>query len=183
MDYIKKLKSLCGLILIPIKNFRSFFMIILLMFFQFFIFSCAYFQVSSQGFSQKNLGFNPEETFYLEPIKIVCFNFIDDEQIAYIMNRKIEFALKGKKHLSLVEKRDRADYSIEPELILKTYQQTYRDKNYYLLLVRIYREKAIVFQYNYEYNGNVSIFDAKIQNLLLKNFLQDFSRCISTHKY
>jgi len=171
MKYFKKTSLFC-----MFRNYKTPVFIIFFILFSFLIFSCTSFQVTSRGFSEKNLKFTPKDTFYLESIKVVCFNFFDDEQVTYILNQKLAFELEAAENIRLVKNKGEAQYIIEPELIVKSYQQVYRDKNYYLFQIRIYREKELVLQYNYEYNGNHSIFDAGVQRVLLKRFLQDFKK-------
>lgn len=147
---------------------------------QFSLISCVTLNITSKSFVSKGLAFKKRDSFFLESIKITSYNFFENDEIRYIMDRKLQFALLNNKEVSLGEERRKADYIIVPELIIKNYQKRYDEKGYYMMSVKIYSRKGLLCQFNYEYNGTLSIFDRVIQDAMIKGFLRDFTRNIKT---
>jgi len=157
---------------------RKYSLLILTIFIQFFFISCASLQVVSSDFTENNFIFDRSETFFINPIKITSYNFIEDDDICYIMDEKLRFALVRDKKVNINDEKKRSDYVILPELIIKSYQERYNEKNYYLFSIKILSEDMVVCQFNYEYNGTSSIFNGKIQSIMIKKFINDFTKII-----
>ncbi len=140
--------------------------------------SCVSSLITSKNYEDNNRANKRLQSFYLRSITITAFNFFEDEEIGYIMNKKLDFALRNVEDLIFKEVEAKNGYSIEPELVIKTFEEKYRKRNYYLLNVRVLHEGGTVLQYAYEYNGTASIFDGRIQNALIGKFIHDIKKYI-----
>jgi hypothetical protein len=138
--------------------------------------SCVSSRIISKSHEDKNQPQKPIESFYLKPIIVTAFNFFEDGEIGYIMDKKLDFALRNIEGMTFKKSADQRDYSIEPELIIKTFEEKYRVKNYYLLNVRVLLDERIIFQYTYEYNGPASIFDGRVQSAMIERFIRDIKK-------
>ncbi|MFW6139289.1 MAG: hypothetical protein ACOC7U_08960 [Spirochaetota bacterium] len=153
----------------------AFFCVILIFVFS----SCVSFNITSRAYTQKGFSLKKTERLFLEPMIITSYNFMDEQEIAYILNKKLHLALL-ESGLSLCSDKKSADMVIHTELIIKPYQQEYQDKNYYLLAVRCVSMKNKMWESIYEYNGSASIFNSRVQNALFSQFIKDFSKLIES---
>lgn len=112
-----------------------------------------------------------ENTFFLKPLEVTAYNFYEKEEVSYILEKKLYLTLSSIKGIKLVGKE--ANYQIEPELLIKGYEEKYERKNYYLLNVRIREGNSNVALFSYEYNGSLSIFDGRVQNAMIDKFIKD----------
>lgn len=140
---------------------------------------CVSSRIVSYGFGDKNRPQQPVEMFYLKHVIVTAFNFYEDEEIGYIMDKKMNLALRCVDGITLKKSAGRRVYSIEPELIVKTYEEKYRVRSYYLLSVRVLFDERIVYQFSYEYNGPASIFDGRVQSALIGKFIRDIKTLTS----
>jgi len=140
----------------------------------FFLVSCA----SIPSFVAQNASFSQGDVIYLEPITVISFHFFQDEDIRCIMDKKLAIALSGIEQIILCSNREDADYFIVPELIIKSYQQKYDERNYYLLSISVLSTESKICQFNYEHNGKTSLFNSRVQNRMVKKLLNDFQKLI-----
>ena len=158
------------------------FCIVLILFVPFFITSCVSFQITSKNFTGDDFSFGNKDTFYLEPVKVTSYDFLENEEIGYILDRKLSFAVSSNPVINYSEKPEKSDFIISPELIIKSYEVKYTERNYYYLSLRILSNSRPaadpVSQFTYEYNGASSIFDSNVQNLIIDKFIDDFTKAI-----
>lgn len=140
------------------------------------LFSCVSMQLVSNVYVNKEFTFTKRETFFLEPVSISSYNFLEEEEIGYIMDQKLAFALNSSERVTLTETKAESDYTIAPELIVKVYEEKYNKRNYYLLIVRVISREKTVCQFNYEYNGTAHIFDARLQNTMVEKLLKELAK-------
>jgi len=140
--------------------------------------SCVSSRIISESYEDKKQIYKSAESFYLKPVEITAFNFFEDEEIGYIMNKKLEFALINVEGLTFNESAEKSVYTIQPELVIKAFEEKYRMKNYYLLNTCVLLDGRTVLQYAYEYNGTASIFDGRLQNALIGKFIRDIKKYI-----
>jgi len=149
----------------------------------FFITSCVSFQVTSKNFTEDDFSFSKKDTFYLEPVKVTSYDFLENEEIGYILDRKLSFAVSSNPVVNYNEKPEKSDYIIFPELIIKSYEVKYTERNYYYLSIKISANSRPaanpVSQFTYEYNGAASIFDSNVQNSIIDKFIDDFTKSIN----
>ena len=145
-----------------------------------FMVSCVSFQVTSKSYIEDNFRFNKTDTFYLEPVKVTSYDFLENEEIGNILDRKLSFAMSGSPGIGIHETQEKADFKILPELIIKSYEVKYTERNYYYMSIKIFpnagSEMNPVSHFTYEYNGASSIFDSNVQNLMIDKFIKDFSK-------
>lgn len=157
--------------------------IVLILFVLFFIVSCVSFQVTSKNYTEDDFSFSKKDTFYLEPVKVTSYDFLENEEIGYILDRKLSFAMSSNPGINLNEKPEKSDFIIFPELIIKSYEVKYTERNYYYLSIRILANIRPagnpVSQFTYEYNGASSIFDSNVQNFMIDKFIGDFTKSIN----
>jgi hypothetical protein len=144
--------------------------------------SCVSLRITTEGYVAENKTFNDDAIFYLEPITVTSSDIFELKEIGYIMDKKLGFALASSDAATSVLARhgskEGADFIIKPELIIKNYEVKYKERNYYNLSVKIQSGQHIVCHFHYEYNGTASIFDGKVQNALIKKFIDDFKGCM-----
>ena len=104
---------------------------------------------------------------------------MEDEAVRYIMDKKLAFALSSSEKIRMTDYKGKGEYIITPELIIKNYEVRYDDRNYYFLSIKVFSEENIVCYFTYEYNGTSSIFDGKVQNIMIEKFLNDFIKNIT----
>jgi hypothetical protein len=108
---------------------------------------------------------------------------LENEEIGYILDRKLSFAMSSNPGINFNENPEKSDFTIAPELIIKSYEVKYTERNYYYLSIKIFANirPAVnpVSQFIYEYNGASSIFDSKVQNLMIDKFIDDFTKSIN----
>ena len=158
---------------------RKYVAVMLIVFLHFFFLSCVSFQIDSKSFMAENSHFRKTDVFFLEPIVITSYNFMEDEAVRYIMDKKLAFALSSSEKIRMTEDKGKGEYIITPELIIKNYEVRYDDRNYYFLSIKVFSEESIVCYFTYEYNGTSSIFDGKVQNIMIEKFLNDFIKNIT----
>jgi hypothetical protein len=145
--------------------------------------SCVSFQVTSKSYTGDNFSFSEKDTFYLEPVTVTSFNFIEDEEIGYILDKKLYFAMSSSPAIRMREKPEDADFTVRPELIIKSYEVKYTERNYYYLSIKVFSNLGpsggSVSHFTYEYNGASSIFDSKVQNLMIGKFIDDFTKSVN----
>ena len=140
------------------------------------MFSCTSLKVRSKGYLAEEEGLPHDASFVLGDIKVTSYNFLEEEEIGYIMAQKLSFSLAGSRELRFHRSHQPGDYILDPELIIKVYEERYATRNYYLLTVRIMQEERVIGHFTYEYNGSSSVFDAQVQNSMVKRFLGDLSK-------
>jgi len=143
-----------------------------------FVSSCVSSRIISKVYEDKHKVYKPGESFYLKTVTVTAFNFFEGEEIGYIINKKMEFAFKNVDGLIFNESAEKNVYIVEPELVIKPFEEKYRMKNYYLLNIRVLHDGRNVLQYAYEYNGTASIFDGRVQNALIGRFIRDIKNYI-----
>ncbi len=157
--------------------------IVLILFVLFFIVSCVSFQVTSKNYIEDDFSFSEKDTFYLEPVKVTSYDFLESEEIGYILDRKLSFAMSSNPVININEKPEKSDFTIFPELIIKSYEVKYTERNYYYLDIKILANirpaGSPVSQFTYEYNGTSSIFDSNVQNFMIDKFIDDFTKSIN----
>ena len=162
-------------------NRRNF--IVLILFALIFIVSCVSFQITSKNYIEDDFSFMGKATFYLEPVKVTSYDFLENEEIGYILDRKLSFAMASNPAININEKIEKSDFTIFPELIIKSYEVKYTERNYYYLSIKILAnirpDGDLVSQFTYEYNGASSIFDSNVQNSMIDKFIDDFTKSIN----
>jgi hypothetical protein len=146
--------------------------ILLISILHFSLFSCISFHIVSRGYMEDNIVIDKRSGFYLEPIKVTSFNFKNDDEIAFIMDKKLVFAINSN-HIGLAKEKDKSDYIILPELIINSYEEKYNQINYYYFSIKIISSERTLCHFSYEYNGMDSIFDGKVQNIMIKKCIDD----------
>jgi hypothetical protein len=148
-----------------------------------FVVSCVSFQVTSKSYTEDTFSFSKKDTFYLEPISVTSYNFLENEEIGYILDKKLSFAMSSSPGIDVREELENTDFTIRPELIIKSYEVKYTEKNYYYLSIKILSnaepEGTPASHFTYEYNGASSIFDSNVQNLMIEKFIDDFTKSIN----
>ncbi len=132
--------------------------------------TCVSSQIVSKGFVDESVKVRATDTFSLKPLEVTSYNFFEKAELGYILEKKLLLALSSNPR---IRQEERATYSIEPELVVKTYEEKYTRRNYYLLNVRVTHGERTVCHFSYEYNGSSSIFDGKIQNAMIDRFVKD----------
>jgi hypothetical protein len=145
--------------------------------------SCVSFQVTSKSYTEDNFSLSKKDTFYLEPVNVTSYNFLENEEIGYILDRKLSFAMSSAPGININGEPENTDFTIRPELIIKSYEVKYTERNYYYLSIKILSnaepELNPVCHFTYEYNGASSIFDSSVQNLMIDKFIDDFTKTIN----
>lgn len=150
-------------------KFKVFVIVILILLSAFFS-SCVSSQIVVRGFVDENRSAG-QNTFFLKPLEVIAYNFYEKEEATFILEKKLFLALSSKEGLKLVGKE--ANYHIEPELLIKSYEEKYDRRNYYLLNLKIMEGDRSVGLFSYEYNGSLSIFDSRVQNGMIERFIKD----------
>jgi hypothetical protein len=140
------------------------------------VFSCTSLNVRSKGYLAEGESLPRDASFVLGDIKVISYNFLEKEEIGYIMAQKLSFSLAGSRKLRFHLSHQPGDYILDPELIIKVYEERYATRNYYLLTVRVMQEERVIGHFTYEYNGSSSVFDAQVQNSMVKSFVDDLSK-------
>ena len=118
-----------------------------------FFVSCVSLQVNSRRYTEDNFSFSKDDVFYLDQVRVTSYNFPENDEIGYILDRKLSFALSSSQGISINAEPENADFTIRPELIIKSYEVKYTEKNYF--------------------------YDSKIQNLMIDKFIDDFKKSIN----
>ena len=100
----------------------------------------------------------------LLPLEVKAFNFFNDDEIKYIMNKKLIFSLHSIPGLVVISGQEKSRFTIRPELIIKSYESNYTEKNFYMLSLTILDGSCECAEVRCQYNGLLSIFDARVQD-------------------
>ncbi len=145
----------------------------------FLILSCVSFNVKSQSIIAKSAAIKYKASFYVQPVKVTAFNFYKDEEIAYIMNKKLRFSLRQIDGLTFHHKKKRGDLVVIPEIVIKRFESGYSYKGFYMIILKVLsgnssgNEEA---EFRCQYNGTLSIFDADVQDVLIKKLVAGFKK-------
>ena len=145
----------------------------------FLILSCVSFNVKTQSIAEKNISKKDEASFYIRPVEITAFNFYNDGDIAYIMDKKLGFSLRQINGLAFHSEKKKGDLIIAPEIVIKRFESGYSDKGFYMIILKVLsvnssgNEKA---EFRCQYNGPLSIFDADVQDVMIKKLIVKFKK-------
>ena len=154
-------------------------LIAVLLLVMFFILSCVSFNVKSQSITEKNASKKDGASFFIQPVKVTAFNFYNDREIAYIMDKKLGFSLRQIDGLAFHSENKKGDLVIAPEIIIKRFESGYSDKGFYMIILKVLsgnsgnNEEA---EFRCQYNGPLSIFDADVQDAMIKKLMAKFKK-------
>ena len=165
------------------RNVISVVFLVILLIFAISLISCASIKMKSsmivtEDFKKDFIKNNEKPSFFMLPVKVKAFKFYEEKEIAYIMDKKIRFNFIKIDNIVLHSSREKTDLLIQPELIIKPFESNYTEKNFYMLSVKVLDDGATKAEMNCEYNGPLSIFDANVQNGMIRHIMSEFRKWI-----
>jgi hypothetical protein len=136
---------------------------------------CVSTRIKERSLVDEGFAVSGEESFYLAPLQVIAFEFHEKKEIRTILNKKLRFEFSSLEGVRLHRNSDEARYLIIPELIVKRYEKRYEQRYYYRLGVSVISGGQSRARFSYEYSGKLSIFEIKVQNLMLKKLTRDFN--------
>lgn len=144
--------------------------------------SCATFYSRSGKIIRSDFGFSEKDTFLLLPVKINAYDFMDIDEASYIINEKLYYELKRRVKPEIFgpgrDKNLTPEYTIVPELIVKSYADNYLEKHLFILRVLIKKKGEVICYFRSEYNGCKSLFDRGVLNNLIDGFVGKFKKLV-----
>ncbi len=155
---------------------KRYIIIITLLFISVMMFSCASFNIRSEEFLNEHVKNRENKSFYITPIKVTSSGFYEDEEIAYIIDKKLSFSLKRIGDISIHSEKMSNDLLIIPELIIKRFESNYMEKGFYMIILKVFSYDKQEAEFRCQYNGSLSIFDAEVQDVMIKRLMNRFKK-------
>ena len=140
--------------------------------------SCTSVKVISHGSVRETVSIQAGAVF-IKPVRVVSFDTVAGKGIGLIMDRKLHLNMLEVGRVVVTEHEEDRGIFIVPELIVKGYEKNYRQRYYYLLHIEVSQNGSMAGSFHYEYNGTASLFESRMQNVLVRRFMRDLKKLFS----